>query len=109
MINAGNCGYFTRSYIFGIRLIIFTNLTYPFFLLSFKIFPKASGQSRRGSDEERHFVEYWDIGGSASHENTRQVFYDNIHGIILVHDLTNKKSEANLSKWLTEITSKGRM
>ncbi|KAH9277529.1 Rab-like protein 3 [Echinococcus granulosus] len=65
------------------------------------------GQSRT-ADEERYFVEFWDIGGPASHANTRSVFYDNIHGVILVHDLTNKKSEANLDKWLTEITSKGR-
>lgn len=60
------------------------------------------------ADEERYFVEFWDIGGSANHANTRSVFYDNVHGVILVHDLTNKKSEANLGKWLTEITSKGR-
>ncbi|VDL27854.1 unnamed protein product [Hymenolepis diminuta] len=78
------------------------------FNLELSIFPRTVGEFR-GSVEERHFVEYWDIGGSANHENTRQVFYDNIHGIILVHDLTNKKSEANLSKWLTEITSKGGM
>ncbi|KAM3175700.1 hypothetical protein ACTXT7_008028 [Hymenolepis weldensis] len=78
------------------------------FNLELSIFPRSVGEFK-GSDEERHFVEYWDIGGSANHENTRQVFYDNIHGIILVHDLTNKKSEANLSKWLMEITSKGRI
>ncbi|VDM23235.1 unnamed protein product [Hydatigera taeniaeformis] len=57
---------------------------------------------------ERYFVEFWDIGGSANHANTRSVFYDNVHGVILVHDLTNKKSEANLEKWLIEVTSKGR-
>ncbi len=54
---------------------------------------------------ERHFFELWDVGGSASHKNARAVFYDNPHGIILVHDLTNKKSEANLHKWLAELSS----
>ncbi|VDO09870.1 unnamed protein product [Rodentolepis nana] len=72
------------------------------------LFPRSASQSK-GTDEERHFVEYWDIGGSANHENTQQVFYDNVHGIILVHDLTNKKSEANLSKWLAAITAKGKL
>ncbi|KAL5971829.1 Rab-like protein 3 [Taenia solium] len=65
-------------------------------------------EQSRTADKERYFVEFWDIGGSASHANTRSVFYDNVHGVILVHDLTNKKSEANLDKWLTEITSKRR-
>ncbi|KOB73373.1 Small GTPase [Operophtera brumata] len=49
------------------------------------------------------FVELWDVGGSNGHRNTRNVFYQPTHGIILVHDLTNRKSQVNLQKWLTEI------
>lgn len=49
------------------------------------------------------FVELWDVGGSNNHRNTRNVFYQPTHGIILVHDLTNRKSQVNLQKWLTEI------
>ena len=29
-----------------------------------------------------------------------------IEGIILVHDLTNRKSQQNLTKWLTEILNR---
>lgn len=49
------------------------------------------------------FVELWDVGGSNNHRNTRSVFYQPTHGIILVHDLTNRKSQINLQKWLAEV------
>ncbi|XP_041771591.1 rab-like protein 3 isoform X1 [Anopheles merus] len=52
------------------------------------------------------FVELWDVGGSISHKNTRGVFYNPTHGIILVHDLTNRKSQENLQRWLAEILNK---
>ncbi|XP_055382500.1 rab-like protein 3 isoform X2 [Condylostylus longicornis] len=52
------------------------------------------------------FIELWDIGGSLSHKNTRGVFYNSINGIILVHDLTNRKSHEHLSEWLFEILNK---
>ncbi|KAK9728658.1 hypothetical protein QE152_g17118 [Popillia japonica] len=50
-----------------------------------------------------YFIELWDVGGSRNHRNTRHVFYNPCHGVILVHDLTNSKSEANLRKWLQEL------
>ncbi|XP_055536486.1 rab-like protein 3 isoform X2 [Wyeomyia smithii] len=52
------------------------------------------------------FIELWDVGGSISHKNTRGVFFNPTHGIILVHDLTNKKSHENLQRWLIEILNK---
>lgn len=52
------------------------------------------------------FIESFDIGGSISHQNTRGVFYNPTHGIILVHDLTNRKSHENLQRWLCEILNK---
>ncbi|XP_021931713.1 uncharacterized protein LOC110835623 isoform X6 [Zootermopsis nevadensis] len=57
-------------------------------------------------DQKTYFVELWDIGGSSSHRNTRSVFYNPTHGIILVHDLTNRKSQQNLQKWLAEVINK---
>ncbi|XP_065571998.1 rab-like protein 3 [Artemia franciscana] len=57
------------------------------------------------SSQVTYFVELWDIGGSQNHKGARAVFYNNINGIILVHDLTNRKSEQNLKKWLAEILS----
>ncbi|CAG2114733.1 unnamed protein product [Medioppia subpectinata] len=54
-------------------------------------------------DQKTSFIELWDIGGSRSHSMARNIFYNGFHGIILVHDLTNSKSEANLRKWLGHV------
>ncbi|CAL1538919.1 unnamed protein product [Lymnaea stagnalis] len=62
---------------------------------------------RAGTPSEKDFfVELWDIGGAASHANSRSIFYHQVQGIILVHDLTNRKSHQNLRKWLAETLSK---
>ncbi|PAA58111.1 hypothetical protein BOX15_Mlig000840g2, partial [Macrostomum lignano] len=55
-----------------------------------------------GQAERLFFLEFWDIGGYPMHKNSRGVFYHGVHGILLVHDLTNRKTELNLSRWLHE-------
>jgi len=58
-----------------------------------------------GTQQQRPFaVELWDVGGSNSQRNTRHVFFHTVHGIILVHDLANRKSCHNLGNWLAEVT-----
>lgn len=62
---------------------------------------------KEGTPQQRTFcVDLWDVGGSLSHKNTRSVFYNQVHGIILVHDLTNRKSNENLREWLIGILNK---
>ena len=56
--------------------------------------------------EKTFFVELWGVGGWSAHQNSRSIFYNPVHGVILVHDLTNRKSEMNLRKWVAEILSK---
>ncbi|XP_052241140.1 rab-like protein 3 isoform X2 [Dreissena polymorpha] len=56
--------------------------------------------------EKTFFIELWDIGGCTSHQDCRSMFYTNVHGIILVHDLTNRKSQQNLQCWLGEVLRK---
>lgn len=56
--------------------------------------------------QQTFFIELFDIAGSIGHQNTRGVFYNPTHGIILVHDLTNRKSHDNLQRWLYEIINK---
>ncbi|XP_045116050.1 rab-like protein 3 isoform X2 [Portunus trituberculatus] len=59
---------------------------------------------REGTPSQRpYFVEFWDVGGSGSHRNARHVFYTPVQGIILTHDLTNRKSQVNLHRWLAEV------
>ncbi|MBZ3886430.1 Homogentisate 1,2-dioxygenase [Sciurus carolinensis] len=62
---------------------------------------------KEGTPEERtYYIELWDVGGSvgsaSSVKSTRAVFYNSVNGIILVHDLTNKKSSQNLYRWSLE-------
>jgi len=50
-------------------------------------------------------VELWDVEGSSApgHRAARRAFLQNADGLILVHDLTNKKSAQALSvHWLKE-------
>lgn len=64
---------------------------------------------KEGTPSQRtHFVELWDVGGSISHRNTRGVFYQSVHGIVLVHDLTNRRSHENLQSWIGEIVNRER-
>ncbi|XP_030614049.1 rab-like protein 3 isoform X2 [Archocentrus centrarchus] len=61
-------------------------------------------------DEKTFYIELWDVGGSvgsaSSVKSTRAVFYNSVNGIILVHDLTNKKSSQNLYRWSLEALNK---
>jgi len=60
------------------------------------------------------FIEFWDIGGAKKYALSRHLFYKDCRsgtkwnypnsGLILVHDLSNKKSYGNLKRWLDEIT-----
>lgn len=58
------------------------------------------------SSQKTFFIELFDIGGSLSHKNSRGVFYQQVNGIILCHDSTNRKSHENLKNWLFEIVNK---
>ena len=62
---------------------------------------------KAGTPAERtFFVELWDVGGWSAHQNSRSIFYNGADGVILVHDLTNRKSESNLRKWLSEVLNR---
>ncbi|CAI5449424.1 unnamed protein product [Caenorhabditis angaria] len=64
---------------------------------------------RVGTPEQRtELLELWDIGGMMAHRQNSQVFFEGAVGAILVHDLTNKKSEENLASWLTMLDGKPR-
>ncbi|GBB97302.1 hypothetical protein RclHR1_02960015 [Rhizophagus clarus] len=50
-----------------------------------------------------YFVEFIDVGGSSKHKSSRNMFYHQINGIILAHDVSNRKSYYNLWNWISEI------
>jgi Rab-like protein 3 len=45
---------------------------------------------------ETVFAEFWDIGGSQRYEESRRMFFQDVDGLLLVHDLSNRKSHDNL-------------
>lgn len=70
-------------------------------------------------ENEVFVMELWDVGASPKFKKSRRVFYklgqssstmpsqesnsSGIDGLILVHDLANKKSFANLTGWMREV------
>jgi Rab-like protein 3 len=59
---------------------------------------------QEGTPNQRStFIELWDVGGSRSHFTARPILFHGFHGLILVHDLSNRKSQGNLRKWLSEV------
>uniref|UniRef100_A0AC34GVF1 J domain-containing protein n=1 Tax=Panagrolaimus sp. ES5 TaxID=591445 RepID=A0AC34GVF1_9BILA len=52
-------------------------------------------------NECTEIIELWDVGGTSIHRRTaREIFMDDAIGLILVHDLSNSKSEENLMQWV---------
>ena len=48
-------------------------------------------------------VELWDVGGGSMIRDSRHVFYDrDYHGIVLVYDASNPKSQQSISRWSQE-------
>uniref|UniRef100_A0A915PDJ8 J domain-containing protein n=1 Tax=Setaria digitata TaxID=48799 RepID=A0A915PDJ8_9BILA len=63
-------------------------------------------QYRAGSSEEQtEYIELWDVGGTTVHQKASVNFLEGATGAILVHDLSNKKSESNLSQWIALLHS----
>jgi len=50
-----------------------------------------------------YYLEFIETNNRSKHPKSREMFYKDIKGIILVHDLSNNKSYKNLWKWLQEI------
>ena len=48
------------------------------------------------------------MGGARGHRDSRSIFYHNPNGLVLVHDLSNRKSFLNLKKWLQEVMNSGK-
>ncbi len=48
-------------------------------------------------------LQVWDTGGQERYRPVLTTCYRNAHGIIIVYDVTNEKSFANLNQWMTEV------
>ena len=54
------------------------------------------------ADGSTVLAEIVDVGGTQQHRLSRRVFFRDFDAIVLVYDLTNRKSRDNLNKWLKE-------
>ena len=52
-------------------------------------------------------LQVWDTGGQERYRPVLATCYKNAFGVILVYDVTNKKTFANLQQWLSEVNEFG--
>ena len=52
-------------------------------------------------------LQIWDTGGQQRYRPVLSTCYRSAHGVIVVFDVTNAQSFANLQQWLDEITEFG--
>lgn len=67
----------------------------------------SSSSSIKGDSERDFFVELWDVSGHDRYKDCRTLFYSQINGVILVHDLSQRRTKTGLQKWAAEIASTG--
>eukprot|EP01029_Cantina_marsupialis_P004921 TRINITY_DN1522_c0_g1_i2.p1 TRINITY_DN1522_c0_g1~~TRINITY_DN1522_c0_g1_i2.p1 ORF type:complete len:251 (+),score=37.06 TRINITY_DN1522_c0_g1_i2:160-912(+) len=58
------------------------------------------------SSDDEQFIEFWDVGGRKSYSCSRGVYYHEVNGVLIVHDLTNYKSYQNLRVWVDELVKR---
>ncbi|CAL9202179.1 unnamed protein product [Musa hybrid cultivar] len=67
----------------------------------------SSSNSIKSDTHTDFFVELWDISGHERYKDCRSLFYSQINGIVFVHDLSQRRTKANLHKWAAEIAANG--
>jgi GTPase SAR1 family protein len=63
----------------------------------------ASASSPSSSSSPVVWLEMWDVSGHRKFELSRSLFYRDIHALVLVFDLMNRKSYENVRRWIKEI------
>jgi len=58
-------------------------------------------------DAAAYFVELWDVGGHRQYKRERGIFYDQINGVIIVHDASTRASGARCEAWAREVAARG--
>ena len=48
-------------------------------------------------------VQLWDTAGQERFRTIAKSYYKGAHGILLIYDVTNRKSYENIKKWITQI------
>jgi len=104
LLVVGDCGVGKSSFVHGV--VHQTPLQYPSSTIGCNVEVLAYNYQPNGRGREI-FFEFWDVGGSSGTHNSRSIFYENIDGLIVVHDLSNRKSFLNLQEWVREAFNSG--
>lgn len=99
LLVVGDCGVGKTSFVHGV--VHQSPILNPPSTIGCNVEVLAYNSSSSGRDRDV-FLEFWDVGGSSGHRNSRSIFYSGIDGLIVVHDLSNRKSFLNLQKWVRE-------
>ncbi|GMH45833.1 hypothetical protein BSKO_13796 [Bryopsis sp. KO-2023] len=70
-------------------------------------YPEERSSGGDPTRTRQYFVELWDVGAHPRYQQLRRLFYDQLNGVILVHDLTSPKSWSSLVSWATEVAGDG--
>ena len=57
-------------------------------------------------DGHSYELQIWDIAGQSMYRSIASIYFRDAHGIILVYDVTNRKSFDDISHWFNEIYTK---
>lgn len=68
---------------------------------------QEDGGEAAGGRKQSYFVELWDVGTHDRYKALRSVFYSQLNGVILVHELANGRSTAGLGRWAAEVARHG--
>nr|XP_043628140.1 small GTPase LIP1-like [Erigeron canadensis] len=66
-----------------------------------------SSSGIKGEMDREFFVELWDVSGHERYKDCRSMFYSQVHGVIFVHDLSQRRTKTSLPKWAAEIAATG--
>ena len=106
LLVVGDCGVGKTSFVHGV--VHQSPLQNPSSTIGCNVEVLAYSSSAGGRGDRDVFLEFWDVGGSSGHRNSRSIFYSGIDGLIVVHDLSNRKSFLNLQKWVREAFNSSR-
>jgi Rab-like protein 3 len=71
------------------------------------MYADAATDDGAGGGDDAYFVELWDVGGHRQYARERGIFYDQMNGVIIVHDATSRTSGARCERWAREVAARG--
>lgn len=64
-------------------------------------------EEAKGDARDSFFVELWDISCHPNYKDLRRLFYQQLSGVILVHDLSDPSSHNHINKLAQEVAQEG--